>query len=123
MMKCGRCGREISEAESYTHQGQVLCEDCLMEIGLHAGKCEPWATYLATHTRESLGMKGTDGLIELQKKVYEFIKSQGKVTREEVKQNLSLSEAEMDTQLMPLMYSELVKERSEEGNIYLVLVS
>jgi len=122
-MKCSRCGREISEDESYTHQGQVFCEDCLMEIGLHAGKCEPWASYLATHTRESLGMKGTQGLTELQKKVYEFIKSQGKVTREEVKQNLTLSETEMDAQLTPLMHSELVKERGEEDNIYLVPVS
>lgn len=94
-----------------------------MEIGLHAGKCEPWATYLATKTRESLGMKGTEGLSELQKKVYEFIKSRGKVTREEVKQKLNLSEAEMDAQLTPLMYSELVKERGEEGNLYLVTVS
>lgn len=122
-MKCSRCGREISEDESYIHQGQVLCEDCLMEIGLHAGKCEPWASYLATHTRESSGMKGTEGLTELQKKVYEFINNQGKATREEIKQSLSLSEAEMDAQLTPLMHSELVKERSEGGNIYLVPVS
>lgn len=120
-MKCSRCGREISEDERYTHQGQVFCEDCLMEIGLHAGKCEPWATYLAT--KERAGMKGSEGLSELQKKVYEFIKSRGKVTREEVKQKLNLSEAEMDAQLTPLMYSELVKERGEEGNLYLVTVS
>ncbi len=31
----------------------------------------------------------------------------------EVKQHLNLSEAEIDAQLTPLMYSELVKERSE----------
>ncbi len=120
MMKCSRCGREISEAESYVHQGRLLCEDCLMEIGLHSGKCEPWASYLATHTRERLGMKGTEGLTELQKKVYEFIKGKGKTTREEVKQNLNLSEVEIDTQLTPLMHSELIKERGEGGNLYLV---
>ncbi|MFQ6121800.1 MAG: LIM domain-containing protein [Dehalococcoidales bacterium] len=122
-MKCSRCGREIPGEESFSHQGQVLCEDCYIEVALHSGKCDPWATYLATHTRESLGMKGTEGLTELQKKVYEFIKSQGKVTREEVKQNLNLSEAEMDAQLTPLMYSELVKERGEGGKIYLVPVN
>ena len=120
-MKCSRCGREISEDESYAHQGQAFCEDCLMEIGLHAGKCEPWATYLVS--KERAGMKGTEGLTELQKKVYEFIKSQGKATREEVKKNLNLSEAEMDAQLTPLMYSELVKERGEGDNLYLIPVS
>lgn len=122
-MKCSRCGREISEKESYVHQGQVFCEDCLMEIGLHSGKCEPWASYLATHTRERSGMKGTQGLTPLQQKVYAFINDRVKVTREEVKQNLNLSEAEMDAQLTPLMHLELVKERAEKGNLYLVTVS
>lgn len=40
-MECHRCGREITEDEAYAHQGQVYCDDCLMEIGLHAGRCEP----------------------------------------------------------------------------------
>jgi len=88
-----------------------------MEIGLHAGKCEPWATYLAS--KERVGMEGTEELSELQKKVYEFIKDKGKTNREEVKKNFNLSEAEMDAQLTPLMHSELVKEHGEEGNIYL----
>jgi len=92
-----------------------------MEIGLHAGKCEPWATYLAS--KERTGMKGTEGLTELQQKVYEFIKHQGKVTREEVEQKLKLSEVELDVQLTPLMHSELVKERGEGGNLYLVTIS
>lgn len=120
-MRCSRCGREISERERYVHQGQVYCDDCLMEIGLHAGKCEPWASYLAS--KERTGMTGTEGLTELQRKVYEFIKRKGKVTREELKQNISLSEAEIDAQLTPLMHSELVKERGERGNLYLVTVS
>jgi len=120
-MKCSRCGREIPENEGYAHQGQVFCEDCLMEIGLHAGKCEPWATYVAS--KERAGMKGTEGLTELQKKVYEFIKSQGRVSREEVKQDFNLSEAEIDAQLTPLMHSELVKERGKGGNLYLISVS
>ncbi len=94
-----------------------------MEVGLHAGKCDPWATYSATRSRESLGLKGTEGFTELQKKVYEFVKNKDKVTREEVMKNFSLSEAEMDAQMTPLMYSELVKERGEGGNIYLVAVS
>ena len=95
----------------------------MMEVGLHAGQCEPWASYLATHTREGQGMKGTEGLTELQKKVCEFITSKCKITREEVKKNLSLSEAKIDAQLTPLMHSKLVKERGEGDHIYLVPVS
>jgi len=119
-MKCNRCGRELSEDQAYAYQSKAYCDDCLMEIGLHAGKCEPWATYLAS--RERTGVTGTEGLSELQKRVYEFIKEKGKVTREEVKQKFNLSEAEMDTQLTPLMHTELVKERDEKEGFYLVTV-
>jgi predicted HTH transcriptional regulator len=94
-----------------------------MEVGLHPKGCDPWASYSATHTRDGLGLKGTEGLTELQKKVYEFVKSKGKVTREEVMKNFNLSEAEMDAQMTSLMHSELVKERGEKGNLYLVAVS
>ncbi len=93
-----------------------------MEIGLHPKECEPWATYSATRTRESLGLKGTEGLTELQKKVYEFIKSADNVTREEVMGKFKLSEVDMDAQMTALMHSELVKERGEAGERYLVAV-
>ncbi|MEE8420859.1 MAG: hypothetical protein V3R92_05305 [Dehalococcoidales bacterium] len=120
-MKCHRCGREITEDEAYAHQEQVYCDDCLMEIGLHAGRCEPWASYLAG--KERAGKSGAEGLTELQKKVYRFIKDGGKTTRDEIKTTLSLSEEELDAQLSPLMHSELVKERGEAGSLFLVAVA
>ena len=122
-MKCQRCGREISEAESYTHQDQTLCDDCYLEVRAHPKECDPWASYLATHTRERMGQKGTEGLTDLQAKVYEFIKGKGRVSREEVIENFNLSEAEMDAQIIPLMRSELVKEHSEGNQLYLVPIS
>jgi hypothetical protein len=54
-MKRSRCGRELSEEQVYAYQGKPYCDDCLMETGLHAGRCEPWASYLAT---KELGGKG-----------------------------------------------------------------
>ena len=63
-MKCSRCSREITEEEAFAYEGKELCEDCLMEIGLHPKECEPWATYLAT--RERTGMKSAEGLTDLE---------------------------------------------------------
>lgn len=117
-MKCNRCAREISEDQSYVYQGKVLCEDCLMDIGLSVRECDPWATYIDTHTRER-----TEGLTEMEKKVYEFVKSKGRATREEVMENFGLSEVDLRTQLIPLMHSELVKERSEGDKMYLIPIS
>ena len=119
-MKCSRCGKEISEQESYAYQGKAMCEDCLMEIGLHTRQCEPWATYLTG--RERTGLTGTEGLTALQQKVYQFIKDRGKATRPQVKKQFKLSEAELDAQLTPLMHSELVKEQKEKGSAYLITI-
>jgi len=119
-MKCSRCSREISEDQSYVHQGKVLCEDCLMDIGLSIKECDPWATYVDTHTRERMGLKGAEGLTEMEKKVYEFVKSKGKATRKEVMEKFSLSELDLKAQLITLMHSELVKEHSEGDQMYLI---
>ncbi len=117
-MKCNRCGRQISDNEGFSYQGNTLCEDCYMEVGLHPKGCDPWATYAATKA------PGTEGkLTDLEKKVYEFIKSKGKVPREEVMSSFKLSEADMDAQMTALFHSELVKEIRQGGKVHLVSIN
>ena len=99
-MKCSRCSREITKEEAFAYEGKEFCEDCLMEIGLHPRECEPWATYLAT--KERTGMKSAEGLTDLEKKVYEFIKNKGKTTRDEVQKNFDLLKELHPFQLMKL---------------------
>lgn len=115
-MKCNRCGRELSESESYIHQQKVFCEDCLMDIGLSSKDCDPWATYVDTRTK---GHPGREDLSMAEKTIYEFILSRGKATREEVMQQLSLSKTDLNTQLIPLIHADLVKELGESGQMYL----
>jgi late competence protein required for DNA uptake (superfamily II DNA/RNA helicase) len=119
-MKCSRCGQEMSEGNSYTHLGETLCEDCYLDIRFEVKTCDPWAVYSATRSRESANLKGTEGLTDLQKEIYALVKRKGKVTREEVIQELSLSEQEMQTQLATLRHCELVKGHKEGDKVYLV---
>jgi hypothetical protein len=119
-MKCNRCGREIQEGDSYTHLGEILCEDCYLDIRLDIKGCDPWAVHSATRFRQSSGLRGTEGLTELQKAIYELVKSKGKVTREEVRESLSLPEPEMQRQLAILRHCELVKGHKEDGEVYLI---
>ena len=119
-MKCNRCGREIQEGDSYTHFGETLCEDCYLDMRLEVKGCDPWAVHSATRLRESSGLKGNEGLNELQKAIYELVKSKDKVTREEVMEILSLSESEMRIQLAILRHCELVKGHKEDGKVYLI---
>jgi len=119
-MKCNRCGREVKEGDSYTHFGETLCEDCYLDMRLDVKGCDPWAVHSATRLRESSGLKGDEGLNELQKAIYELVKSKDKVTREEMMEILSLSESEMRIQLAILRHCELVKGHKEDGNVYLI---
>lgn len=121
-MQCSRCQRDISEEEAYVHQHKVFCEDCLMDIGLSVNQCDPWASYVDTRTRGRQGLKGAEGLTEMERKVYDLVKSRGQATRGEVMAALGLTETELRSQLIPLMHSELVKERSEAGQVYLVSI-
>ncbi len=119
-MKCNRCGREVKEGNSYTHFGETLCEDCYLDMRLGIKGCDPWAVHSATRLRESSGLAGAEGLNELQKTIYELVKSKGKVTRQEVMENLNLSEQEIQKQLAILRHCELVKGHKEGDTIYLV---
>ncbi len=122
-MKCTRCDRELSEEQSYVHQGRVLCEDCLMDIGLSIKECDPWATYIDRAAQLRKGLKGAEGLSDMQKRVYELVKDKGRATREEVMKNLAISESDLNAQLVPLMHADLIKERSEKGTMYLIIPS
>ena len=119
-MKCNRCGREIPDNEGYTYLGETLCEDCYIDMRYPAKACDPWAVFSATHSRRSQGLEGTAGLTDLQRAIYEFIKSNSKVTKEEVIKNLNLGESELQAQLATLRHCELVKGHKEGDRTYLV---
>ena len=119
-MKCTRCNRDVKEGDSYTHFGEILCEDCYLDMRLEVKACDPWAVHSATRLRESSGLAEAEGLTELQKAIYELVKSKGKVTREEVMRNLKLSEQEIQKQLAILRHCELVKGHKEGDNVYII---
>jgi hypothetical protein len=122
-MRCSRCNRELTEDQSYVSQGKIYCEDCLMDIGLSIKDCDPWATYIETSGRKRHGEKGAADMTELETNIYDYIKGRGRATREEVMRKFGLSPEDLKLQLLPLMHSELVKERSEKGQQYLVTIA
>ena len=120
MVKCDRCGCELSMDNSSQHLGKTLCEDCYIDVRSPAKACDPWAVYSATRSRETVGLKGTAGLTEIQQAIYEFIRSKGKATREQLVDNFDLTEPDLQRQLATLRHCEPVKGRKEGNSIYLV---
>jgi hypothetical protein len=120
MVQCNRCGREIADNEKYDYHGQTLCEDCYIDMRFPAKACDPWAVYSATRSRQRMGFKNAEGLTDLQRAIYDFIKSSGRVTKEELLGKFNLTESELQAQLATLRHCELVKGFKEDGRIYTV---
>lgn len=119
-MKCSRCNREIPKDEVYTRAHERLCEDCYMKAGQSVQACDPVATRLALRIREKLGAQGADNLTAVQKAIYDFVQSKGKVTPQEITAHLDISSGDLETQLAVLRHCELVKGRKEGDTVYIV---
>jgi len=120
MVKCNRCGREIPDSEKYEYHGQTLCEDCYIDRQFPAKACDPWAVYSATRSRQHSGFKNAEGLTDLQKAIYAFVKSSGRVTKDELLKNFNLTDSELQAQLATLRHCELLKGFKEEGRTYAI---
>jgi hypothetical protein len=119
-MKCQKCQRNIREADNFTHLGEILCEDCYIDVMSPAKSCDPWAVYSATRTREKAGLSGTEGLNTLQQAIFHFIKDKGKATPEEVITRFNITPKDLQNQIATLRHCELVKGSKEGQTVYLV---
>ncbi|MFC1873948.1 hypothetical protein ACFLYX_01465 [Chloroflexota bacterium] len=119
-MQCQKCQRDILESESFKHLGETLCEDCYLDAMLPASRCDPWAVYLATRTRESSGIKGAEGLTLPQKELYEFIKSKQKVTSEEIMEHFNITQIDLGNLFVTLRHCELARGQKDGDTVYLV---
>lgn len=52
-VKCEKCDREFDEAKAteypgkvYVHQGRIMCEDCLVEMGVTPDDSESYRTWV-----------------------------------------------------------------------------
>jgi len=121
-MKCARCGCEVAEDEKCEFYGDILCEDCFIGAVQPPKPCDPTAVRIATNTRVQLNQKGTEGLTELQTKIYNFIKERGKVTREELAKAMDVPSWELEKQFAVLRHCELVRGFKKGNQIYLALM-
>jgi predicted transcriptional regulator len=90
------------------------------DVGSRVQGCDPWAVYTAKRFRKLAGLRGAQGLTEQQKAIYEFIKSRGGVTFEELQRAVQLPSRELENQIAILRHCELIKGQREHGKVYLV---
>jgi hypothetical protein len=120
-IKCQNCSKDVPEDDVFISGGRTLCEDCYIDVGHRIRVCDPWGERSKKIFRESHGLTGTDGLTDLQKGIYEFIKARGKATREDLVQEFKLSPRELENEFAMLRHCQLVKGKKEDDKVYMVL--
>lgn len=120
IMKCDNCKVTVkNEDEIMRHRGKNLCEDCYMEVVSIPKTCDPMAVRSAKLTRESQGQDGVDGLLPIQKEIYEFIEEKEKVSVEELIEKFNLNQQELQKQFAVLRHCELCRmTKEEDGRIF-----
>lgn len=121
-MICVKCQEVIPEGEEMNHMGQTLCEDCYVEAVEPPRTCDVAAVYSAKLSRKLAGQTGTEGLTQLQKDIYEYVKEMGKVTPEEAAKKFNLSAGELQRQFTTLRHCELVRGTRIDGVIYMLIM-
>ena len=120
-MVCERCGETLLEGECYNYRGKILCEDCYIGALQPPKSCDVAAVHSATKHRELSGQSGTEGLTDSQREIYNAVKRQGKLTRQELLKQFKLQEWELEKQIAILRHCELVKGKKEGDQVFIVL--
>ncbi len=60
-IKCEKCDREFKEEEARqypnkvrVYRGKLICEDCLVDMGVSLNEADPYWTYIQTHVETDL---------------------------------------------------------------------
>lgn len=117
---CPGCGREIEESDSINENGSKICEECYLEGHQKIKFADPVAVRSKKLFRKQHGLKGTEGLTDLQKEIYYFIQTEGGATAEKIAKLFRLTPQETKNQLAILRHCELVKWQKIEDEIYMV---
>ncbi len=122
-MICEKCQEIIPAGDEMKYSGKVLCEDCYVEAISLPKTCDVAAVYSAKMARKQAGQQGTDGLTELQKGIYEYVKvNGGKVAFEALMKKFQLSDPEMRRVFAPLRHCELLKGTIIDGVVYCLIM-
>ena len=78
--------------------------------------CDPTAVSSTLNVRKELGQNGTEGLSELQRKIYNLVVEKGTISREDLMATLGLTPAVFEREFAVLRHCELLRGFKEDGS-------
>jgi len=93
--------------------GQILCEDCYMDLLSPAKACDPWAVYSAKTflKNDSSG----PNLTPVQQRILEILQDEGPQERPTLCETLQLKEADLERELATLRHMEKIRGELRGG--------
>jgi len=103
-MQCDRCAAQIAAGEETQFRGQVLCEDCYMDVLSPAKPCDPWAVYTAK------SLSGGGALVTTgQKAILSILTETQGIELEPLAQKLRLRKSDLERELATLRHMEKIR--------------
>ncbi len=112
-MRCERCGETILEGEAKERYGQVLCEDCYIDLLSPLKACDPWAV----HSAKAFTERKQDGLqlTPIQEKILDTLRTDGPMSPEQLAKKLQIKETDLEREIASLRHMEKVRGDLKEG--------
>lgn len=103
-MQCDRCKAMIVKGDEKEFIGQLLCEDCCMDLMSPAKACDPWAVYSA----KSFLKNQKDGVQfnEAQKNILEILRKEGHTEPSKLCVRLKINANDLERELATLRHME-----------------
>ena len=109
-MNCDKCGTLIKENEQMEYHGQVLCEDCYMDVLSPARTCDPWAVY----TAKSLVNKDS-AISETQGRILKILRETGGVEPHVLAEMLQIKLSALEREIAALRHMEKLRAQMRDG--------
>ena len=114
---CTRCGASLQDEERREHLGEVLCEDCYLDALSPLRTCDPWAVHTARSLKD---LPGGLTLTPRQQQLYDLVKEQGEVAKQEAARVLGVNEDELQREFAVLRHLEMLRACKKDEGIFLI---
>lgn len=119
-MKCDKCKVEIDDGEEREHKGDILCEDCYMDVLSPAKFCDPWADYAA---KSHIEKNPNSSLNANQTKIIQILKDYGEVEpaflMDKLKDKISIEDGERECAALHRM--DIISIKNNDGKVIIKL--
>jgi hypothetical protein len=112
-MRCERCKDLISQGQEKELHGQVLCEDCYIDLLSPLKACDPWAVHSA-----KTFIKDSSQELELnsvQRRIIEILKEKGPAELRDLSEIAQIKETDLERQIVALRHMEKVRGEIIDG--------